>query len=196
MDGYDTYCLYTGLKLHFSPGKYDYFKYYGRTKTSVHTFELRKDRYFFHKLARKYPIKDDLLFFLAANFFSSNIRWVRELLTEEAHQTYLDRLRIRDSLDYMVKQDLADLPSNTEDFKTLLSVKEEYPPLFVMVTHGTIREETLIVLNAVIDFLPVWSGKITDTILYPDFAHKVIRYAPFLQIDVKNFQHILRSHLT
>lgn len=196
MDGYDAYCLYVGLKLHFSPGKYDFFKYKGRLKTSPQQFDTRKDRYFFHKLARKYPFKDELTFFIAANFFSSDIKWVRGLFTEEAHQTYLNRLRVRDSLEYMVKQDLTDLCNDTRDFKALLKVVDEYPPLFLMVTQDQIREETLIVLNSVIGFLPVWSEKITDTILFPVFAHKCIRYAPFLNIDVKNFQKLLRSHLT
>lgn len=195
MTGYDGFVLYLGLKLHFSPGKYDFFKYCGRVKTNPAQFDLRKDRYFFHKLVRKYPTKDELTFFLASNFFSRKVVWIRDLLTEEAHETYLERLRIKESLEYIVTGDFGFLFEG--DFKPLLKVVDgQNPPLLMLATRGDIHTETFIVLNAAIGFLPVWETKIADTILFPDFKHKCERYQPFLRIDVKKFQKMLKERLT
>lgn len=197
MTGYDGYLLYLGLKLHFSPGKYDFFKYCGRVKTNPQQFDLRKDRYFFHKLVRKYPDKDTLTFFLASNFFSRKVVWVRDLLTEEAHEVYLERLRLKESLGYTVSQDCKKLDINFSRMMKLLTVTNgEYPLLLQAAAQGDIHDETFIVLNAVIGFLPVWEKKLTDTILFPDFKHKCIRYQPFLGIDVKKFEKMLKERLT
>ena len=195
LSGYDGYLLYLGLKLHFSPGKYDFFKYCGHVKTNPQQFDLRKDRYFFHKLVRKYPDKDTLTFFLASNFFSRKVVWVRDLLTEEAREVYIEKLRIKESLEYIVTGDLGFLFEG--DFKALLKVENgENPGLLTLATRGDIHTETFVVLNAVIGFLPTWEKKITDTILFPDFKHKCERYQPFLGIDTKKFQKMLRERLT
>ena len=60
------YILGLALKLHFS-SDYDYFKYNGKTNATQQSFEKRKDRFRFSKLARK--LEDPLLI----EFFVSNI---------------------------------------------------------------------------------------------------------------------------
>ncbi len=201
MTGYDAYLLYLGLKLHFTPGTYDFFKYGGRVNnTTPQTFDLRKDRYFFHKLARKYPDSTQLKLFLAANFFSTKVVWVRDLMTEEANETYLKRMKVKESLEYTVKEDLEAAFAgelNAKTFKLALKVPDgEYPLLLTAAVHENIHWETLIVLNAVIDFFPVWSLKITDSILWPDYKLKCERYRPFLGVNVKKFQTFLKLQLT
>jgi len=163
-------------------------------KSNPEKFDLRKDRYFFHKLVRKYPTKDELMFFLAANFFSRKVVWVRDLLTEEAHETYLERLKIKESLEYLVMQDVEAM---CPDFKMYLSVTNgENPLLLNMALRGEVEKETIVALDAAIGFLPVWEQKINDTIIFPDFKHKCLRYAPFLGINVKKFRTLLKSRLT
>ena len=52
MTGYEAFSLYESLKLHFTKESYDFFKYNGKTKVSVQSFENRKDKYHFYKIGR------------------------------------------------------------------------------------------------------------------------------------------------
>ena len=51
MNEFEAYKHYLALKLHFS-SDYDYFKYNGKTNATQQSFEKRKDRFRFSKLAR------------------------------------------------------------------------------------------------------------------------------------------------
>ena len=54
MTGYEAYCLYNSLKLHFNSDSYDYFRYNGKISSSIEAFENRKDKYHFYKLSRRF----------------------------------------------------------------------------------------------------------------------------------------------
>lgn len=198
MSGYDTFLTYQAVKLHFSSDSYDFFTYHGKFRCTVNAFENRKDRYFFHKLDRQYPIYDDLVFFLAANFFSCQTTWVRELLTEQSRDTYFARKKIKESLDYTVSQDCYRFDLYNQDrLKQVLKASDgNYPELLDMAGSGELHEETLIVLGQVIGFWSSWDAKISDTILYPSFKKRCIRYAPFLNIDTKKFRDQMKLKLT
>ena len=52
MTPYECYNEYLALKNHFTKPEYDYIKYQGKLRTKVDTFQKRKDRIFFEKLAK------------------------------------------------------------------------------------------------------------------------------------------------
>jgi len=196
MTGYDACCLFRAMKLHFAPGKYDFFKYQGKARCiTSEAFEHHRDRWSFRKLAKLYPTDDGLKFFLAANFFECDVNWVRDLLSEESNRVYLEKRRIQESLEYIVTGDIGYLFEH--DFKSLFKVVNgEYPQVLTMTLQKAIHKETLIVLNSVMGFFPVWERKVADTIIFPTFKHKCIRYAPFLTIDVKKFREALLLKLS
>ena len=105
MTGYEAFSLYESLKLHFTKESYDFFKYNGKTKVSVQSFENRKDKYHFYKLSRKYPNKDTMIDFLVANFVENENIWIGQLLEEEAHLRYLSRQKVVQSLSYTFEND-------------------------------------------------------------------------------------------
>jgi len=43
MTAFESYRVYSALKLHFTTDSYDYFKYNGKTKVTPENFEKRKD---------------------------------------------------------------------------------------------------------------------------------------------------------
>ena len=45
---------YACVKLHFTTNTYDYIQYVGKVNCKLETFTKRNDRYFFHKLSKKY----------------------------------------------------------------------------------------------------------------------------------------------
>jgi len=197
--------MYMALKHHFDPSSsYDFFKYEGRLRwLTPQKYELRPDKWFCHGLSKLYPDNATCLFFLASNFFEGNTTWVRDLLSEESKIIFQDKLKIKESLEYEVTQDLnialagPDGTLTTQALKDALRVvKGRHPTLLTGALQGSIRKETLIVLNSLIGFLPVWEKKISDTILFPPFKHKCVSYEPFLCIDKKKFQQSFRMRLT
>ena len=67
MTGYEVYKTYLALRMHFTNEKYDYQKYRGKVTASEKSFEERRDRYFFKKLATKYS-DNELMDYFVANF--------------------------------------------------------------------------------------------------------------------------------
>ena len=78
MNGHKAYCIYRSVGLHFTQESYDAFKYNFKTNVKASTFERRKDRYFFEKIARRYPNEDDLKLFFVDNIISDNV-WVGDM---------------------------------------------------------------------------------------------------------------------
>ena len=65
MTGFEVYKMYLALKQHFTKENYDYHTYNGRVRASETSFEQRRDRYYFKKLATKYDRKEILNYFVA-----------------------------------------------------------------------------------------------------------------------------------
>lgn len=61
MNGFETYKMYVALKNHFTSATYDYFRYSGKTRASLKTYDTRKDKYFFEKLGRKRNVEQFIL---------------------------------------------------------------------------------------------------------------------------------------
>ena len=193
MTGYEAFGLYESLKLHFSKDSYDFHKYNGKTNHSVQSFENRKDKYFFYKISRKYTNKDALIDFLVANFLEDDKVWVGKLLDEDAEVKYRNRQKVLQSLSYTFENDCRTLFENVEDPNDIILTDGDYPVLLTKALRKEISLETVVILNHILGFIPMWDRKITDTIRYPDFRRKLIKYASFLPQDVVKYKLILKK---
>jgi len=193
MTGYEAFSLYHTLKLHFTSNSYDYFKYNGKCNISMVAFENRKDKYHFYKLSRKYPNKEQFINFLIANLFEDSNCWAGTLLQSEADASYLARQKVVQSLSYTFENDCKVIFNDCKDPNDVLSTNGDHPRLLTMALRREIAPETLIVLNAILQFLPMWDNRIADTIRWPDYRMKLTKYASFLQFDVIKYKLILRK---
>jgi len=93
MNGHKAYSIYSSVKLHFTQESYDAFRYNFKTNVRAATFERRKDRYFFEKIARRYPNEDDLKLFFVDNIVSDNV-WIGDMndATHEKRNAYRQAL--------------------------------------------------------------------------------------------------------
>jgi len=193
MTGYEAFSLYHTLKLHFTTESYDYFKYHGKSNISMDAFENRKDKYHFYKLSRKYPIKDDLVNFLVANLLENSKVWVGDLLQDEAHQLYLARQKVVQSLSYTFENECRDVFGEVNNPNEVIKTNGDYPILLTKALRKEISPETLIILNSILGFLPMWKGKIADTIRWPDYLMKLNKYASFMVFDSVKYKLILKK---
>jgi hypothetical protein len=192
--GYECFNLYQALKLHFSSDSYDFFKYSGKKRTSVNSFESRKDKYYFYKLSRRLPNQEELILFLVSNFLENEECWIGNLLTEESEIIYRKRQKVLQSLSYIFENDCIKIFESVENPNEVLICKNgEYPKLLTMVLRNEIQLETFCILNKLLNFFPTWQNKITDTVRWPSFKRKVEKYAAFIQYDVIKYKIILRK---
>lgn len=182
MTGYECYSIYNSLKLHFTSEKYDYFKYLGKSRVSIDTFEKRKDKYFFHKLSRRYN-KDELINFLVANFMKNHNVWIGSLLEDSADVLYKEQMGVQQSLGYIFRDECSKTFSMCENPNDILRTDGQYPQLLSNTLQGEIHVETLVILNDLLGFFSMWNQKIQDSIRWPDFRLTCLKYRPFLHYD-------------
>ncbi len=195
MTGYEAFCLYESIKLHFNKESYDFFKYNGKTNVTVTAFENRKDKYHFYKLSRKYPDKQELIDFIVANLMVSERLWVGDLLCEDADVRYKARKKTLQSLSYVFENDCRTIFEGLDDPNSVIKTDGDYPVLLTKTLRGEVSIETLCILNHILNFFPMWNRKITDTIRWPDFRRKCEKYASFLPQDIVKYKLILKKVL-
>jgi len=195
MTGYEAFCLYSSLKLHFTQESYDYFKYYGKSKTSVEAFENRKDKWHFYKLSRRFSNAEQGRDFIIANLLRDSDVWIGYLLTNDADVVYRDRQKVIQSLTYTFTNEIASLMSQENPNDSLMIHEGEYPKLLTQLLHGDISIETMCILNAILNFLPMWDRKIVDTIHYPNVSLKMKKYTPFIPFEVTKYKLLLKKEL-
>jgi hypothetical protein len=127
-------------------------------------------------------------------FEDSNI-WAGNLLQPEAEATYLSRQKVVQSLSYTFENDCKVIFENCKDPNEVLSSNGDHPRLLTMALRKEISPETIIVLNAILQFLPMWDRKITDTIRWPDYRRKLTKYASFLAFDIVKYKLILKKQI-
>jgi len=196
MTGYEAFSLYNSLKLHFSQQTYDYFKYNGKSNISVNSFENRKDKYHFYKLSRKYN-QDEYINFLVGNFIVNEKTWAGDLLKTEAEANYLRRMKYLQSMTYSFENDCKYIFDDLNDPNEVLKcVDGEYPVLLLMAFRKEIQPETLVILNALLNFFPAWEQQITDTIRWPDYRLKMLKYTAFVPFDSVKYKLKLKEVIT
>jgi hypothetical protein len=121
--------------------------------------------------------------------------WAGDLLQEEAIIAYKLRMATIQSLGYKFQSDCQKLKDSVSSPNELLITNGDYPKLLTMTLQKDIHLETLVIMNSIMNFLPMWDKKISDTIRYPEFSRKVKKYAPFLQFDKVKFKNIIMKEL-
>lgn len=189
--GYAAYALYWGIKLHFE-SNYDYFKYNGKTKVSKDAFEKNKTKFHFYKLSRKYTF-DELKDFYVANFLHRDIRIPQNLLNVESEECYKKWQKTNQSLTYTFEQDIMHLFELVNSPEELLKVNGAYPLLLQKAMQEDIAIETLCIMNDLMGFFAMWTKNISDTVIWPDYEKKCIKYTPFILYDKNKFRNILKE---
>ena len=196
MTGYEAFCLYSSLKLHFTQESYDYFKYGGKSRTSIEAFENKKDKWFYYKLSRRFANDEQARDFIVANLVHNSDVWIGHLLTDDCDVHYRTRQKVIQSLSYTFTNEIESLmkygnPNN------LLMMREDspYPLLLSKLLYGEISIETVCILNTFLNFLTMWDKKIDDTIHYPNTSLRIKKYTPFIQFDPTKYKLILKKAL-
>ena len=188
MNAFDAYKKYLALKQHFGQKGYDYVKYHGKVNATESSFQVRRDKYQFHKLSKH----EDLERFLVSNFIARDIKWVGDLLDETANDTYMNWLKYQQSITYNFTNEINKLLTNFQD--NLIVKDGQHPSLLKQYRRGDVSIETILIIDDIVNFFPYWDKTIEDNVLWPSVRMKMLKYKPFLLFDSGKCKKILEDH--
>ena len=182
MEPIDVYLMYCAMKAHFSKNNYDFHKYGGKTKVSRDSFWKRNDKYFFVKLAKKHDDRDSIQDYLVSNFIRDRRGYIANF-NDENYRVWKDRKTdfyniFFDELRPLVK-----------DFEPLFQTKNNnHPKLLKEFLGDRVSLETLIILDALVDFSKRWDRELKEDIVWPDLKKLMKNYKGFLTIDTNRYR--------
>jgi hypothetical protein len=192
MTPFDAYKTYLALKNHFGKSNYDYFKYAGKSRASVASFEKRKDKYWFERISRQ---KDDneIKEFFVANLVEaddSSSVWIGNVI-REGDTCYKEWQRRQQSLKYLFTQESEEMLSSN-NLEKLFDCSKGHPPVLKMFLSGKISIETLVIWDKIFLFGKTFDKKLLDPV-WELVSLKIKKYSPFLNIDVEDYKKVLRN---
>ena len=196
----EAYKLFHSIKLHFTRRSFDYFKSGGRVRITEQAFLARRDKFAFYRLAKMYD-RDTFIDLTLANVLKNSSLYSMKLLEPEAEDVLTQYQKRFQALTYNFKQDLNKILDWAHDNQCtvdrILDPGDSYPPLLTMVMQENISLETLVIINGVINFLPMWNRRIKDEIIWPECAFKCEKYASFVlqRIDLESMRKVIKDEL-
>ena len=190
---FETYQTYLSMKSHFTNRKYDFFKYGGKSRATITSFNKRKDKYWFEKTSRKYS-DQQILDFLLSNFLSTDNPqnlWIGEIINS-GERTYAEWMRRQQSLTYLFKEQLNELLSSKNLNEVFDCSNRKHPIVLKRYLGGEISLETLMILEKVFSFAKNFDKKLDDPV-WETVSMKLKKYNPFLNINVFHYKKILRE---
>ena len=189
---FETYQTYLSMKSHFTNRKYDFFKYGGKSRATMSSFNKRKDKYWFEKTSRKYS-DEEVLNFLLANFVNADTPqnlWIGEIINS-GERTYAEWMRRKQSMTYIFKEQSEKLLSEI-DLEKLFSCSKGHPLVLKRYLGGEISLETLTILEKVFSFRKEFDKKLQDPV-WETVSLKIKKYIPFININTFSYKKILRE---
>ena len=180
------------MKSHFTNRKYDFFRYGGKSRATMASFNKRKDKYWFEKTSRKYS-DGEIVDFLLANFDTTDNPknlWIGEIINS-GERTYADWMRRKQSISYLFKEESEKLLEEN-NLEQLFECGKGHPIILKRFLGGDISLETFVIYDIIFSFSEKFDEKLFDPV-WETVSLKIRKYKPFLNINVFNFKKILRE---
>ena len=185
MNEFEAYEKYVALKLHFT-SEYDYFRYNGKTSVTPKSFNERKDKFHFKRLAKKY---DDSTI---RDYFIANIIDNKQWIGNMDIATYSQWQAKIQSIEYVFSNDVEKLLTNVTDFDIIFnSDKGNHPKLVKAYLGKKISLETLVIFEKLLQFRKTFNKEITDQIIWPKVNMLIEKYEPFVEANISRCRKIL-----
>ena len=189
---FETYQTYLSMKSHFTNRKYDFFKYGGKSRATMSSFNKRKDKYWFEKTSRKYS-DEEVLNFLLSNFVTTDNPqnlWIGEIINS-GERNYSEWMKRQQSLTYLFKEQSIELLSK-KNLNEVFDCSKGHPLLLKKYLGGEISLETLTILEKGFSFVKNFDKKLDDPV-WESVSLKIKKYIPFININVFHYKKILKE---
>ena len=194
--GFDVFKVYLAVKLHFT-SNYNYFDYDGKVNCKLETFTKRNDRYFFHKLSKRYNERDILDFFVS-NFATNSSKWVGNLIQNDGREIYLEFKKRKEAFGYHFRNDLVAIANDFSNRRLsfddgFLCNSGQHPRLLRLLIQRRASFQTIIVLDQVLSFIKNWNKQIKERVVWPKIAHTITKLKPFIKYNETECKLIMKE---
>ena len=194
--GFDVFKVYLAVKNHFTTD-YDYNKYGGRVTAKLESFTKRPDRYFFHKLSKRYN-QGDILDYFVSNFAVDGNKWVGNIINNEGTENYTRFRKYKESFDYHFRNDLVAIRNDFDNRGILFNDgfivhSGQHPRVLRLHIQRRIHIQTTIILDSVLSFSKVWDKEITEKVVWPKIAHTLAKLRPFVYYNQTQAKLIMKE---
>ena len=195
--GFEVFKLYLAVKLHFTTDTYDYEEYGGKVNCKLETFTKRNDRYFFHKLSKRYNERDILDYFVA-NFTLNSNKWIGNLIQNDGRDIYLDFKKRKESFGYHFRSDLVavrnDFDNRGVSFDDgFLCSGGQHPRLLRLLIQKRASFQTIVALNYFLSFTKNWDKEITENVVWPKISSTIAKLKPFVKFNTTECKLIMKE---
>jgi hypothetical protein len=194
--GFEVFKTYLAVKNHFT-SNYDYHKYGGRVSAKLESFTKRKDRYFFHKLSKKYNERDILDYFVS-NFAVDSHKWIGSVINNEGAENYTKYRKYKDNFDYHFRNDCVAIRNELDNKSILFNdgfnvVGGQHPRILRLLLRKKIHLQTAIILDTILSFSKVWDKEIEEKVVWPKIKHTLTKFRPFLMYNETQVKLIMKE---
>lgn len=200
MDGFDFYKLFQSLRLHFYTD-YDVFKFRGSTRIkNREKFDVLPEAERFNSWANTFQNKKEAGQVCIANNVYNTEFWVYDDDKEEAKNTYLRWLGIRESLTKRFSDDVKTISKLlTEKESTYATIIKRtpngnLPPLLQLYLANRITAESVVILDSIhTPFLNKWQADYNNDPLIKTKVFILRKYKPFVQFEATKLSPIFKE---
>jgi len=194
--GFEVFKTYLAVKNHFT-SDYDYHKYGGRVTAKLESFTKRSDRYFFHKLSKRYDERDILDYFVS-NFAVNSSKWIGNVINNEGAENYTKFRKYKESFEYNFRNDCVairnDLDNKSLSFNAGFLVDSgQHPRVLRLLLRKKIHLQTAIILDSILSFSKVWDKEITEKVVWPKIKHTLTKLRPFIMYNETQVKLIIKE---
>ena len=187
--------MYLAIRLHFSSPNYDFEKYNGEIRCSHDSFMKRNDRYFFHKLSKRYN-RPEYQDFLVANFAvedSVNPKW---LTGDAAVSNYKEWTKIQQSISRVFDQDLKTCIEYHKPFGGLFKCETKtHPPIVKLLLQKKISIVSAIILDSYLNWTEFTNHEVDEDWVWPKLQSTLHNCQPFIKYDKVKCKVILKNRV-
>ena len=187
--------MYLAIRLHFQSPNYDFVKYNGEIRCSQDSFMKRNDRYFFHKLSKRYN-RPELQDFLVANFAvedSVNPKW---LTGDAAESNYKEWTKIQQSISRVFDQDLKTCIEYHKPFGGLFKCESKtHPPIVKLLLQKKISIVSAIILDHYLNWIEHINHEVDEEWVWPKLQSTLHNCQPFIKFDKEKCKVILKNRV-
>lgn len=187
MTAYECYYMFLCLKQHFSKPSYDVFKYNWKTRTSLASFNKRKDRLFFERLSRK-KSEDEIKEFFISNFaYTENPRgvYIPDLM-QEGEEIYTRWRKYNQSLFYNFKLEMNVFVSHQDLNEFMKCEKSQHSSLIQKYLQKHLSLETLVIVDQIFNYSKKYDTLLKDPV-WEILSLKIKKYSPFVNINKEKY---------
>ena len=183
MNGFEAYRTYLAVKRHFTGNGYDYHRYNGKVNFSPSSYEARRDRMHFERLAKKHPL--DLVDYLVTVFLTDPKAWVGSIVTNPTMEKEHAKRRGRiDSFSREIVIELEKLGDDNTPSKLFLFGKRQHPLVVFKTLSGELSIETLVVLDRLFGLRERWEARLANDPVWCELRTRIEKYDGFLKVDM------------